>query len=385
MLVLRLNFVYDNGMEPEDAIIYQSPVPFIKVKGSHREIGRQIGESARPLVEHSIASAKVLVDLTYNHLQLDWNGANIQARKYLPFVQERYPQYVEEIIGIAEGANVSYDDLVVLHAMEAVTMDALHLTKCTSMGVDEQHTANGHVLIAHNEDWIPEDEADVMIIHAEPDDEPPWIAMTYGGLLPNIGMNAFGLAQCCDSVYPNDCRIGIPRIIASRAVLGSRLISDAIRHMIVPLRAAGYNHLLGHESGELYNIEVSARHFALIRSEDGYIVHTNHYLDPAMQAIEDEPDELISTRVRFSRAMHLLKNERSADHPKPAGYPARPHQLPGFHLQPLYQHQRPHGPRENHHQPGDGPDLQTGQHRLGQPLQEQLSHLPVGSLNLTGR
>src|SRR5512137_1892028 len=98
-------------MEPEDAIIYPSPVPFIKVKGSHREIGRQIGEAARPLVEHSIQSAKVLVDLTYNHLQLDWNGANIQARKYLPFAQERYPQYVEEIIGIAEGANVSYDDL----------------------------------------------------------------------------------------------------------------------------------------------------------------------------------------------------------------------------------------------------------------------------------
>ncbi len=298
-------------MEPEDAIVYPSPVPFIKVKGSHREIGRQIGEEARSLVEHSIESAKVLVGLTYNHLQLDWNGANIQGRKYLPFAQERYPQYVEEIIGIAEGANVSYDDLVVLHAMEAVTMDALHLTKCTSMGVDEQHTANGHVLVAHNEDWIPEDEVDVMIIHAEVDDEPPWIGMTYGGLLPNIGMNAIGLAQCCDSVYPNDCRIGIPRIIASRAVLGSRLISDAIRHMIVPLRAAGYNHLLGHESGELYNIEVSARHFALLRSEDGYIVHTNHYLDPAMQAIEDESDELISTRVRFSRAKHLLnKNDQ---------------------------------------------------------------------------
>ena len=294
-------------MIQDDAIVYSNPVTLVQVKGNHREIGRQIGEAMKPQILHSIESARVMVQDAYDQLQLSWEGAIIQSRKYLPFAQERYPEYVEEIAGMAEGANVSFDDLVALNAMEAVTMDALHLTKCTSLGVDEQHTANGHVLLAHNEDWLPEDEADVFLVQAELDDEPPWIAMTYGGLLPNIGLNAYGLCQCCDSVYPNDCRIGIPRIIASRAVLGARLISDAIRHMIVPLRAAGYNHLLGHESGELYNIEVSARHFAHIRSEDGYIVHTNHYLDPKMQQIEDEPDELISTRVRYSRASHLLR------------------------------------------------------------------------------
>ncbi|HBY94706.1 MAG TPA: hypothetical protein DEP84_12225, partial [Chloroflexi bacterium] len=36
--------------------------------------------------------------------------------------------------------------------------------------------------------------------------------MTYGGLLPNIGFNAAGIAQCCDSIHPSDRRIGIPRV-----------------------------------------------------------------------------------------------------------------------------------------------------------------------------
>ena len=44
------------------------------------------------------------------------------------------------------------------------------------MAVNECHTADGHVLVAHNEDWIPEDEPDVFIIHAEPDDEPPFLS-----------------------------------------------------------------------------------------------------------------------------------------------------------------------------------------------------------------
>jgi isopenicillin-N N-acyltransferase-like protein len=282
----------------------------LRVAGTHREIGRQIGEAARKQVLHSIENAKALVQSAYSELQLDWSGAQIQSRKYMPFAQERYPQYIDTMLGIAEGAGAPFDDVAVVNAMEAVTMDALHLEKCTSMAVSSERTADGHVLVAHNEDWLPEDEEDVYLIHTEPVDEPPFLAMTYGALLPNIGFNAFGIAQCCDSVYPNDSRIGIPRVLASRAVLASRTPSDAIRCMLVPQRAAGYNHLLAHESGELYNVEVSARKFAILGPTEGCLAHTNHYLDPRMQAVEDESDELIATRVRYYRANRLLQGTR---------------------------------------------------------------------------
>ena len=144
-------------------------------------------------------------------------------------------------------------------------------------------------------------------MHAEPEDDPPFLAMTYGALLPNIGFNAYGIAQCCDSVYPNDSRIGIPRVVVSRAVLAARTPTEAMRQMLIPRRAAGYNHLMAHESGEIYNVEVSARKFAIQYGQDGYMVHTNHYLDANMQMVEYEPDELISTRVRYFRANRLLR------------------------------------------------------------------------------
>lgn len=282
-------------------------IPLIHISGSHREMGRQMGEACREQVAHSIDNGRKLVSDAYAELQLTWEGAIIQARKYMPFAEERYPQYVEEMRGIAEGANVAFGDVAAINAMEAVTTDALHLTKCTSMAVNQERTANGHVLIAHNEDWLPEDEPDVIMIHATPDDEPPFLAMTYGALLPNIGFNAHGIAQCCDSVYPNDSRIGVPRIIVSRAVLAAKTPADAIRAVIAPQRAAGYNHLIVHESGEMYNVEVSARRFAVLYQQDGIIVHTNHFIDPQMQAIESEPDELIATRVRYFRALRLLR------------------------------------------------------------------------------
>lgn len=283
------------------------PLPLIQVYGSHLQMGCQIGEACREQVRHSIANAHALLEEAYEQLQLTWEGAQIQARKYIPFAEERYPQYVEELKGIAQGAGVAFDDVSVVNAMEAVTMDALHLTKCTSMAVNQERTADGSVLACHNEDWLPEDEPDVFIISARPDDAPPFLAMTYGALLPNIGINACGIAQCCDSVYPSDSRIGIPRVVVSRAVLSARTPGEAIRHMLVPHRAAGYNHLLVHESGEMYNVEVSARQFALLAAEDGYLAHTNHYLDSKMQDVEVDSDELIATRVRYSRAIRLLR------------------------------------------------------------------------------
>jgi isopenicillin-N N-acyltransferase like protein len=290
-----------------DTIIHNSPPPLVEVSGTNREMGQQIGEARREQVQHSVDNARVMIDQSYNTLELTWQGANIQARKYLPFAEERYPQYVDEMRGIAEGAGVSFDDLMVVNAMEAVTMDALHLTRCTSFAVNEQRTADGHVLLAHNEDWVPEDENDVYVVSAKPKDEPPFLAMTYGGLLPNVGFNAYGIAQAIDSVYPNDSRIGIPRLVLARAVLASRRISGALGRALIPQRAAGYNHLIAHESGEMYSVEVSARRFDILHGTDGFITHTNHYLSPTMKEIEKDPEELISSRVRYFRANRLLR------------------------------------------------------------------------------
>ncbi len=168
------------------------PPPLVSVSGTHRQIGQQIGEACGAQIRHSIENARNMIEETYNTLELHWEGAQTQARKYVPFAQERYPQYVDEMIGMAEGAGVPFDDIATVNAMEAVTMDALHLAKCTSMAVNDDRTADGHVLVAHNEDWLPEDEQDVFVVHATPDDEPPFLAMTYGGLLPNIGFQRGG-------------------------------------------------------------------------------------------------------------------------------------------------------------------------------------------------
>jgi isopenicillin-N N-acyltransferase-like protein len=210
---------------------------------------------------------------------------------------------------MAEGAEVAFDDLMVLNCWEEITDDAIY-QRCTSVAVSAELAADGHVLVGHNEDWLPEDEENVFLMHATPDDEPPFLAMTYGGLLPNIGFNAQGIAQCCDSVYPDDVRGGVPRIFVSRAVLGAARLGEAIRSTLLPARAAGYNHLIADRSGELYNVEISARRFAILYGIKGYLAHTNNYHSRRMKQLEDETEDLVSSHLRVNRATRLLHNAR---------------------------------------------------------------------------
>jgi len=287
-----------------------SRVPLVRLEGSHGEMGVQLGRDRASQVHSMIDMYRRLFVEAGSKLGLDsWEEAILHAHKYLPFAEESTPQYVDEMRGIAEGAEVEFDDVLVLNCMEAITSDALHLG-CTSLAMGPEVTASGSVLIGHNEDWIPEDIHNVFVVHARPEDEPAFLAITYGGLLPNIGFNACGIAQCCDSVYPSDARVGVPRILVSRGVLAARTLSDAIRAACNRRRDAGYNHLIAHESGEIYNVEVSARQFEMLHSDDGMESHANHYLHPRMQAIEKDSGDLVNSRVRLNRARRLMAAQR---------------------------------------------------------------------------
>ena len=146
--------------------------------------------------------------------------------------------------------------------------------------------------------------------------------MTYGGLLPNVGFNAYGIAQLIDSVYPTDSRIGIPRLVVARAVLAARRISGAIGRALLPHRAAGYNHLIAHESGEMYSIEVSARRFEIHHGTDGYMVHTNHYLVTTDEGNRKRPGgiDLISCalfpRQSFAETKFIAHDQDFAGYPE---------------------------------------------------------------------
>lgn len=237
---------------------------------------------------------------------LSWEAARRQARKFLPHGEAAYPQFVEEMRGIARGANLSFEEVWTLNCYEELTESQAQASGCTCLAVRDAHTADGHVMMAHNEDWSSVDRDNVYLVRASPDNEPAFLGMTYGALLTNIGFNAAGIGVAINSVYPTDGQVSVPNILLSRAVLSARTIGRAINACAPRQRASGYNYLLADANGEIYCVETSSRNHALIYGEEGWLVHTNHYLSPKMQALE-APGIYSGSHVRLNRARRLLQ------------------------------------------------------------------------------
>jgi len=281
------------------------PVPIIEVRGGPRERGRQQGEAARA---EALRAMERYREILPQAIDLTWEAALREARKYLPYGEEVFPEFVDEARGIAEGSGISFDEVWALNCYEGLTETRERMWGCTSLAVRGELTAGGHVLMAHNEDWTSIDKEHVYLVRGYPDDGPAFIGMTYGPLLVNIGLNAEGIGVAIDSVYPTDGRIGVPRILSSRAILDARTIGQAIRACVPKLRGGGYVYLLADPHGELYTVETAATTHVTLYGEEGWLVHTNHYLSPRMQALE-VAGTYSSSNVRLNRARRLLRSQ----------------------------------------------------------------------------
>jgi isopenicillin-N N-acyltransferase-like protein len=237
---------------------------------------------------------------------MTWEEGLLEARKFLPYGEETFPHFIEELRGIAEGANVSFEDVWTLNCYEGLAYCQQEVWGCTSVAVRNDQTADGHVLLGHNEDWTSVDRDNVYLVRAKPDGGPAFIGMTYGPLLVNIGLNAEGIGVAIDSVYPTDERVGVPRILCSRAVLNAHTVGEAIRACVPKLRTGGYSYLLADANGELYSVETAATTHDIVYGEEGWLAHTNHYLSPKMQVLE-EPGTYAGSHVRLNRARRLLQ------------------------------------------------------------------------------
>jgi isopenicillin-N N-acyltransferase-like protein len=280
-------------------------LPLVEIEGSSRSRGQQQGEGARAQVLSALDRYR---EILRKALNLPWENALREARKFLPYGEEAFPEFVEEIRGIAEGAGVSFEEVWTLNCYEGLAEVHQQVWGCTCVAVQDDYTADGHVLMAHNEDWNAVDRDNVYLVRAKPDDGPAFIGITYGPLLVNIGLNDEGIGVAINSVYPTDGRVGVPRILCSRAVLNACTIGQAIRACVPKLRAGGYSYLLADANGELYSVETSATKHDIGYGEDGWLAHTNHYLSPRMQALE-EPGTYSSSHVRLNRARRLVRAE----------------------------------------------------------------------------
>lgn len=278
----------------------------VEASGSYQNMGSKVGSACKREIRDMLAEARE----TIKRNSLEWEKARSNAGKHLPFVEEYDPTQLEYVRGFSKGSGIPFEDLFLLYCLDEKGL-------CTDIMVNGDATADGGVYSAHSEDWTPSSEKHLVMVKAKPKGRPSHLAMTLGGLQWICGVNSAGLTITGNSLYQNDTRVGVPKLMIAPKVLASETPGDALSAATPQHRASSYNNNISHSSGEMYNVEGTATDFAVLYPDDGYLVHANHYLHPRLAGYEiafgDEGARTVtgasSTVVRYHRALRLIRSQ----------------------------------------------------------------------------
>jgi isopenicillin-N N-acyltransferase like protein len=265
-------------------------IPLVRATGTHREAGSAIGAATRDFIRRSLEGAEFDHDVV-----LRYRGASV---KHLPSV-------VEELDAAARAAEV---DPLALFADAVMELSTFSQTKvpahCTDVAAVPALTADGHLLVAHNNDLSAGDENDVVAIEWKVDGEPTIFTLGLGPWI-SVGWNEAGLSITGNEVAPKDEGVGIPRLLQVRDVLTRTTLTDVTKAILHPARASSYNWVVA-QGDVVMSIEGSATAAeAIAPAEDGTLAHTNHYVHPEMVDFEASASSEGSA-ARLQRAKELM-------------------------------------------------------------------------------
>jgi hypothetical protein len=260
------------------------------VSGTHREAGAAIGAATADYIRRTAEASKFDHDLV-----LRYRGASV---KYLPWV-------VEELDAAARAAEVDPLALFADAVLELSTFSQTQVpSRCTDLATTPTLTADGHLLVGHNNDLSAGDENDVVAIEWKIEGEPTIFTLGLGPWI-SVGWNEAGLSITGNEVAPKDEGVGIPRLLQVRDVLTRTSLTDATRAILHPARASSYNWVVAQDD-VVMSIEGSATAAeAIAPAEDGTLAHTNHYVHPGMLDYEASASSDGSS-ARLQRAKELL-------------------------------------------------------------------------------
>ncbi len=269
-------------------------------------MGSKVGSACRREIRGMLVAARE----NLQRRSLDWERSKVNAAKHLPFVEAYNPDQIPYIRGYSKGSGVPFEDLFLSFCLDEKGL-------CSDIMVNGEATADGGVYSAHTEDWTPLSEQFLVLLKCRPKGRPSALVMTMGGLEWITGLNSAGITLTGNSLYQNDTRVGVPKLMVAPKVLASTTPGEALAAATPPHRASSYNNNITHSSGEMYCVEGTATDFAVLCPERGFLVHTNHYLHPRLVQYETAfggpgvrtIEGASSTIVRYHRALRLVRSQ----------------------------------------------------------------------------
>jgi isopenicillin-N N-acyltransferase like protein len=248
----------------------------VTVSGSPHARGVQHGRAARRAVRTNC-------EVTYARMlachQLDRRALRHLCAPLYASLVSHMPDIAEEIEGVAAGARLNRDDVIVLNCFPDVALDP----RCTTAIVRD---AEGSPLLFQNNDAFAAYRETIIVLHVVGD--PSLTMVTYAGMVGESGINSHGLAVAGNSLPTAQDPHGVPFAALMRRVLEQETVGDAVTLLESVPRACGMAYVLVDGHGDATFFETSPAATAALPSDERR-AHTNHCIADAVRAHEHTP------------------------------------------------------------------------------------------------
>jgi isopenicillin-N N-acyltransferase-like protein len=288
--------------------------PIIELKGKPYTMGKTHG---RILAKEIQANLELYFMMLRGLTGLEPQQCLTHAARILDVMQKDAPHLLEEMEGIADGAQVSLNEILFLNARsELMSMGRAPDDmpgECTAIGLTGERTISGKPILAQNWDWHERVLQTTAIFRIEPAQGPKAVFLAEAGQVAKIGVNENGLGVLLNILIIEGMEYGLPVHVLLRLVLGAKDTAEAVALVENAHRAGASHFLIGDKSGNIKGLELMPQAIKEIVPAGGALVHTNHYCDADLAKKDVGRLLMTDSFARLDRAAALISTRQQWD------------------------------------------------------------------------
>jgi len=238
---------------------------------------------------------------------MNWEEVKDFALKYDPYLQQHWPQYILEMQGVANGAGVTYLDILALNVRTEIAFGNFN-DGCTAFSWKGARSS----LLAQNWDWNTEQAENLICLKIKKENGLGIQMITEAGIIGKIGMNSDGVGCTLNALKAHGVSYDkLPCHLALRTVMESSSRKAAVSTLETAGVASACHILVADATGGT-GLECTSEDLVKLEmNREGIVTHTNHYL--LQHKVVVSPDWLPDTRFRLNRINQLLNGAKEEE------------------------------------------------------------------------
>ena len=249
---------------------------FIEVTGTTPwDRGTSYGYKAAEKIHQCIESYRGYFT---RHTPMNWDELRGYAMAYVPDLEAMMPEIVAEARGIAHGAQVPFEDIMVINCRYEITKQPL-VHECTTAAILTEATGSPHCYLVKNWDYRIGVMEHIIVLSIQDANGTNILGLTEAGQLMREGFNSHGIGMVNNALRSihDGPGTGVPATFLRRRVLSCRTFEEARDWVTGAQRSVSNNILLMSADNQAINLEASPLGCEAIHPKAGIVTHANHF------------------------------------------------------------------------------------------------------------